>query len=290
MTTDRAPALLERENPVRDDGLPGPRSADARALKERIMLAEPSQPRPRPPRHAVRIAAVGVAAAAVGFSALSVLPGDGPTSVERATAALNPSGDTILHTIVVGTRSDDPGTTTTTTTETWVRTSPPYDQRYVMTSGHAEREGATVDGRQQHYDAGTNTIYTLPTGPEIPLPRRSREKRFVEGDLFLLEDIRSLLASGEAREGGRVTVQGRDGVLIVFARSSTRLVVDADSYEPIEWTTVYDEGIRVTSRFKTYEQLPATKANLARLSLPAQHPGARISPTIVIEGVGARKA
>ena len=46
----------------------------------------------------------------------------------------------------------------------------------------------------------------------------------------------------------------------------------------------------VTNRFRTYERLPATKANLAHESLTAQHPGAKISPTIAVEGVGAAKA
>ena len=100
--------------------------------------------------------------------------------------------------------------------------------------------------------------------------------------------IRAVLASGEAREQGRVTVGDRDGILIVFSRSGTRLVVDADSYTPIEWTSVYDDA-RVTNRFRTYERLPATKANLAHLSVTAQHPGARISRTIVAEGVGGEK-
>jgi hypothetical protein len=281
MTSDRAFELLERENPVREDELPGPQSAEARALERRILAREA---RPRRRRPVVRLAAVGVAVAAVGFGALSLLPGDGTSAVERATAALNPSGDSILHTVVVATRSDGAGSTTT---ETWLRTTPPYDRRYVMRGGAARREAAVANGQEQFYDHRTNTIYTMERPIEVPPPGRSGRKG-VEDDLSILEDIRSLLASGDARERGRVTVDGREGILIVFSRSGTRLVVDTDSYEPIEWTTV-GGGAAVTNRFRTYERLPATQANLAHVSLKAQHPGAKISPTIAVEGVGGPK-
>jgi hypothetical protein len=281
MTSDRAFELLERENPVREDDLPGPQSAEARALERRILARDV---RPRRRHLVVRLAAIGVAVAAVGFGALSLLPGDGTSAVERATAALNPSGDSILHTVVVATRSDGAGSTTT---ETWLRITPPYDRRYVMRSGAARREAAVANGQEQFYDHRTNTIYTMERPIEVPPPGRSGRKG-VEDDLSILEDIRSLLASGDARERGRVTVDGREGILIVFSRSGTRLVVDTDSYEPIEWTTV-GGGAAVTNRFRTYERLPATQANLAHVSLTAQHRGAKISPTIAVEGVGGPK-
>lgn len=60
---------------------------------------------------------------------------------------------------------------------------------------------------------------------------------------------------------------------------------DAATYEQIESSNVHHEGIRVTSRFRTYEVLPATEATLALLSLTAQHPGATIEPSLEIEGV-----
>jgi hypothetical protein len=42
----------------------------------------------------------------------------------------------------------------------------------------------------------------------------------------------------------------------------------------------------VTSRFETYEALPATAANLALLSLRKQHPGATVIPAATVEGFG----
>jgi hypothetical protein len=102
----------------------------------------------------------------------------------------------------------------------------------------------------------------------------------------LLDVMRSLLASGEAREDGRVTVDRRDAVRIVAPGWKTTLVVDAETFEPIEWSGVYDDGTRETNRFQTYERLSATEANLALLSLTAQHPGATFEPGITVEGFG----
>jgi hypothetical protein len=87
------------------------------------------------------------------------------------------------------------------------------------------------------------------------------------------------------REEGPVTVGGREVIRLVSSVLNATLVVDAQSYEPVEWITVSDDGIRLTSRFRTYELLPATEANLALLSLTAQHPRAAVEPSLRIEGV-----
>ena len=73
------------------------------------------------------------------------------------------------------------------------------------------------------------------------------------------------------------------------AKPRMTLLVDAETHEPLEWTIVSDDGTRVTSRFETYELLPATPANLALLSLRAQRPDAPVQATLRIEGVGGRK-
>ncbi|MGH3117373.1 MAG: hypothetical protein ACRDQ2_09730 [Gaiellales bacterium] len=96
--------------------------------------------------------------------------------------------------------------------------------------------------------------------------------------------------SGEAREDGRLVVGGRDAVRIVSSDGNMTLIVDAATYEPIEWSWVSDEGVSETSRFDTYEWLPATKHNLALLSLTAQHPNARIRQDATVTGTdGAGK-
>jgi hypothetical protein len=67
------------------------------------------------------------------------------------------------------------------------------------------------------------------------------------------------------------------------SQQSTYLV-DAQTYEPIELHSVADDGTVVTSRFVSYEFLPATAANLALLNLHKQHPGATVVQDVTVEG------
>jgi hypothetical protein len=273
MRTDETLALLRRENPVREDDLAGPEHAVARALKRRILRGDEAAPAPRRRRVAFRLAVAGAAVTAVAFGALSALPGREPSAVERAMAALDAADGTILHTVVLTTRTDRDGTTSTGGTETWRQTAPPYDER-VVTRG---RELAWASGRPEAYVARTNTIYTLRPDTEVP-PRRGAGDD-ADG---LVERMRVLLSSGDAREDGRLRVGGRDAVRIVAGNLT--LLVDARTYRPIEWRTVADDGTIEHSRFRTYELLPATAANLALLSVRTQHPGARVEPGISFEG------
>jgi hypothetical protein len=252
---------------------------------------------------ALRLAAVGAAGVAVWLGVLSVLPGGGgPSAVARAEAALSPSGGTILHTVVVTTRAHTDGSTVcfqptssltcTGTIETWQLNSPPYDQRYVQSvQDGLGRELATADGLAQYYDARTNTIYTV--APDAG-PRAQQAAPPREGVQRLLDNLRELLASGEAREDGRVEVDGRDAIRIVFRPRDGRdralfggstLVVDAATYEPIEFISISDDGWRITERFRTYALLPATEENMALLSLTEQHPDAAIDASVKLEGV-----
>lgn len=227
---------------------------------------------------ALRLAAVGAAATVVAFGALSLLPGDGPSSVERATAALTPSGATILHTVVLSTEVWPDGNVITSRTETWQQNSPPYDHRQVNGGGR-QRELAMADGRPEYYDARTHTIYTVVPGTKLPPVRGP-----LGWEDRLIDNLRDFLRSGRAREDGRVTVDGRAAIRIVFSGWPTTLLVDAESGRPIESRSVSDEGVRVTTRFRTYEVLPATAASMALLSLRRQHPGAAVKPGITVEG------
>ena len=73
---------------------------------------------------------------------------------------------------------------------------------------------------------------------------------------------------GNAEEGATPEaleeLDGRDAIRIVAPASASVLVVDAATYEPIEWRTTSDEGTLEMTRFLVYEQLPATPANEAR--------------------------
>ena len=90
-------------------------------------------------------------------------------------------------------------------------------------------------------------------------------------------DILSLLHSGRVRITGHVTVDGRDAIRLESLDGKKVYVVDATTYDPIEWTTTGDGG-GVTLRFPVYEQLPADAQSLELLDLQHQHPDAQVVP------------
>jgi hypothetical protein len=230
----------------------------------------------RPLGLVLRVGTVALAAAGVALGVLSLLPGGETSAAARAAAALNPSRNTILHTVVLTTNSDTNGADTS---ESWQLNSPPYDRREVMNRGSRRIEFATANGRPQAYDSLTNTISTVPADTELPRPRPPQE-----GAQRLLAYMRGHLAAGEVREEA-VTVGGRQAIRFVSSASNAVLLVDADTFQPIEWRLVSDDGITTISRFRTYELLPATATNRALLSLSAQYPDAAVEPNLVIEGV-----
>jgi hypothetical protein len=315
MKDDHTIALLKRENPVREADVPGPESADAHALRDRIYhdgLADAPVDATRDVsrrRLAVRVAAVASAAAAIALGALEALPGgrepSSASAIERAKAALSDADGRILHVVARTTLAGPDGATLRTErTETWELTSPPYDTRQVHYSQGVRREIAFADGRPEIYDPRRNTISTLPP-PDIGLPERGRDSNprrplpvdpFDTGAERLRDRMLDLLRSGGAREDGRVTVDGREAIRIVAPAEGMTLLIDARTYEPIEWSspvtgigTTPDRGLQ-TTRFETYKRLPATEANLALLDLRAQHPGAKVTRRITIEDVRTREA
>jgi outer membrane lipoprotein-sorting protein len=88
-------------------------------------------------------------------------------------------------------------------------------------------------------------------------------------------DILKLLDSGQAQVTGHVDVDGRDAIRIASLDGKQVYLVDASTYDPIEWTTTGDGG-GVTLRFPVYEKLPADSTSLDLLSLRAQHPDAQV--------------
>jgi outer membrane lipoprotein-sorting protein len=88
-------------------------------------------------------------------------------------------------------------------------------------------------------------------------------------------DILALLDSGQARATGHVNIDGRDAVRIESLDGKQVYLVDASTYDPIEWTTTGNRG-GVTLRFTVYEELPVDKASMELLSLETQHPGAQL--------------
>jgi hypothetical protein len=87
--------------------------------------------------------------------------------------------------------------------------------------------------------------------------------------------ILALLDSGRVRVTGHVTVDGRDAIRLESLAGTKVYVVDAATYDPIEWTTT-GHGGSVTLRFPVYEQLPVDTESLKLLDLEAQHPDAQV--------------
>lgn len=86
--------------------------------------------------------------------------------------------------------------------------------------------------------------------------------------------ILALLHSGDARVLGHERVDGKDTIAIASADGHTSYFVDPGSYRPVELRTRGTDG-GTALRFRTYETL-GLGANRALLSLPAQHPDARV--------------
>jgi outer membrane lipoprotein-sorting protein len=234
--------------------------------------------RRRPRRVAVRVTAVA-AAAALGVAVANGLPGsnESPASaITRAEEVLTPSDDVILHVVTATTQTAPDGSIEELRTESWQRTTPPYDQRLV-TDGRG-RELSTVGGSPEVYNPLTNTIVTLAPGEEVPdrgAPQYVDER--------VSDRMLDLLNSGEAHEDGRTTFDGRDAIRIASNDGRATLLVDAATFEPLEWSTVSDDGVRETTHFERYETLPVTDENLALLSVRAQHPDASIDPSGTVD-------
>ena len=92
-------------------------------------------------------------------------------------------------------------------------------------------------------------------------------------DMFREQALAALKAPS-TKAVGHVTIDGREALKIVVSSSVTYLV-DAQTYDPIEWITRGTDG-GVTLRFAAYELLQPTAANQALLSLTTQHPGATV--------------
>ena len=239
---------------------------------------------------AVTVTAAAATAAAVVLLAGSFGGGSPASAVEPARAALTGSDQEILHVVAVQTRSGPNGATESSRSEAWYQSSAPYDQRSLMfdAAGTLQRELGTSGGSPQYYDPRTNTLHTL--APDDPVPDAKGPDTEVSG-LPLVERMRAFLRSGDAHEDGHVTVDGRDAIRIVA--DGITMVVDAATYRPIEWRTdITGTGGRFdseTTRITTYEWLPATPANLALVSVGAQHPDAPVAADVTISGVDGPK-
>jgi outer membrane lipoprotein-sorting protein len=116
-------------------------------------------------------------------------------------------------------------------------------------------------------------------GAERLRHRLAQERRRESSGGVLPEEFRSeilaLLNSGQVVVTGHVTVDGRDAIELESRDGKQVYVVDASTYDPIEWTTTGTSG-GVTLRFGAYEELPVDAETMQLLSLRDQHPGAQV--------------
>jgi hypothetical protein len=281
-------------------------------------------------RRLTRSAALVAVAAAGAVGVLSLVStSGGPSIVDRAAAALQSSGDTILHYRMNAEEQNGDGTSVNWHSETWQLLVAPYTRRQIQVGSdgtHAESE--SQGGTNELYDASANTIYIATSQelsavnmPKITIVSASRLARLTGNPKITVayhlgkgathptivatrqgaerfrkelarqrqrekadpgaapEDFRSdilaLLNSGKAQVTGHVTVDGRDAIRIESLDGRQVYLVDATTYDPIEWASTGTDG-SVTLRFPVYEELPADSQSMALLDLVAQHPDAQV--------------
>jgi hypothetical protein len=174
------------------------------------------------------------------------------------------SGTFVLHPTMFGVRPD--GT---------FKVTPGTRGSVVITAAQARalRNGtARVTWRRSHAPGALNghrlaVVHKAPAGPsDTSADPDSSDFR---------SQILALLQSGGANLVGHATVDGRDTLEIRSQEGTTTYYVDPTSYDPVELDTTGDGG-GVNLHFTTWEELPANDANVALLSLTAQHPSATV--------------
>jgi len=264
----------------RADGLDEPAKARIKHEVERMSGMTGVEQDKRTGSRRRRIALRAGAAAAVAVAALAVLSivnvfgPQGPSIVEKATAALAHLDSAILHVHTRGIQDNGDGTVSTWEDESWQSTAAPFARRQIesVEGGPATEVSRADGGFQQLYDASANTIYQL-----LDPSSETTETGSGFTDEFR-EAVLEMLQSGEAKVDGHEVVDGRDAVRIVGvgrAGGSATYLIDAATNDPIEWRTTGDGGGTVL-RFVTYQELPATPENLALLSVTGGHPDATL--------------
>jgi hypothetical protein len=107
------------------------------------------------------------------------------------------------------------------------------------------------------------------------LARERRQSSSGELPAEFRAEILALLKSGSVRDTGHVEVGGHDAIRLESLDGKKVYVVDAATYDPIEWTTTGTDGA-VTLRFPVYEELPVDSESMKLLDLEAQHPDATV--------------
>jgi hypothetical protein len=125
--------------------------------------------------------------------------------------------------------------------------------------------------------AGPIKVIATETGAKHLRERLAKDEEAPSGVLpdEYRAEILALLHSGRVRETGHLDVGGRDAIRLASLDGKRAYVVDAATYDPIEWTSEGSGG-GVTLRYPVYEQLAADAESMKLLDLEAQHPEAKV--------------
>ena len=267
MHDDSQLELLERDL----QRLAEPRDEDEHVrLAVRTVLAARAAPRPqrrRPRRPAIRIA-FGAAVVAAVTTAIALVTGVGPSGsggpsvadaavIHHALTAVTSPANSILHEKLVGVQNAVP-----VEAEWWQQTSPPYASRLIK--GPVGHEGEVSDNgiTSFAYDARTNTI-TEQRDSSAPTP------------IDPVSQARQELASGQAQVAGTVVIGGSTLYKIDLPHGLVGYF-DTSDYRPRYMDDPQRNGSVVRVQVVAYDYLPMTASSRALLSVPAQHPTARI--------------
>jgi hypothetical protein len=234
-------------------------------------------------RVVLRLAVVTSAVGVLTLGAFAALPGDSEapfvepaSAARRAAAALAATPGAIVHIDSVVEQQNPDGSHISWRTESWQRSTPPYDLRQIVTGANGVSvESATVDGRQQLYDPQSNSVLVMPSdstvgtlpGNATPQPASAQPFR---------DQVVDLLRGGKLTESGRASVDGRRTVSFVWEDGRTRYeyTVEAGTYDPVRWRFAStDSSSETTVTFDTYELVDADRASL---DLTRRYPDARV--------------
>jgi hypothetical protein len=259
---------------------PSPRTrADAfRSLTAAIDGANRRSVRPRFQRVGLAVAA-GVGAVSVAFVVAGLLD-DSPGVIERAAAAMDPSGR-VLHVVARVEGSDG----SVSIGESWVR--PDGSGRSLVHSGGGPRDCLASPEELRCYDADRNVVDVYRYDPAAV----EAGKRYADLPGFRVdqpESIQRALAEGYVRLLGEATFHGRAVREIQLAvpfldangeavprfdeASSPVLVLDAETYLPVA-ERFPDAGS--TTTYETYEFMTDDARTRRLLELPTK-PGVRV--------------
>ena len=122
---------------------------------------------------------------------------------------------------------------------------------------------------------GSYKIVATEAGAKRLAQERAHDAAQASASGVLPEEFRSeilaALKSGGLQVVGHVTVDGRDAIKLESPDGKQTLLVDASTYDPIEWATTGNGG-GVTYRFSVYEELPADSDSMQLLEPPGPAP------------------